>query len=121
MTSIHTVAGRLGGDPELKYSTSGTAVCTFSLAVDTGWGERQRTTWYRVTAFGKTAENANQLLKQGSWVLVHGESYNEDWTGKDGKTRTTAKIDIKDFTLPPRKSINNNPSGASNQDDEPPF
>lgn len=120
MTSIHTLAGRLGGDPELKYSTSGTAVCTFSLAVNTGWGERQRTTWYRVTAFGKTAENANQLLKKGSWVMVHGESYTEDWTGKDGKTRTTAKIDIKDFTLPPRETSNSNP-GASTIDDEPPF
>ncbi len=121
MTSIHTVAGRLGGDPEFKYTTSGTAICTFSLAVNTGWGERQRTTWYRVTAFGKTAENANQLLKKGSWVMVHGESYNEDWTGSDGKTRTTAKMDARDFTLPPRDTSNSNPSGASHQDDEPPF
>ena len=111
MTSIHTVAGRLGSDPEFKYTTSGTAICSFSLAVNTGWGERQRTTWYRVTAFGVLAENANNLLKKGSWVMVHGESYNEDWTGGDGVNRTTAKIDIKDFTIPPR---------ASNQD-EPPF
>ncbi len=120
MTSIHTVAGRLGGDPEFKYTTGGTAICTFSLAVNTGWGERQRTTWYRVTTFGKTAENANNLLKKGTWVMVHGESYNEDWTGSDGKTRTTAKIDIKDFTLPPRETSN---PVASNQqqDDEPPF
>ena len=121
MTSIHTLAGRLGGDPEFKYTTGGTAICTFSLAVNTGWGERQRTTWYRVTAFGKTAENANQLLKKGSWVMVHGESYIDEWTGDDGKQNKLAKIDIKDFTLPPRETSNS--SGASNQqqDDEPPF
>ena len=120
MTSIHTLAGRLGSDPEFKYTTGGTAICTFSLAVNTGWGERQRTTWYRVTTFGKTAENAKNLLKKGTWVMVHGESYNEDWTGSDGKTRTTAKMDARDFTLPPRETSN---PVASNQqqDDEPPF
>lgn len=121
MTSIHTVAGRLGGDPEFKYTTSGTAICTFSLAVNTGWGERQKTTWWRVTAFGKTAENANQLLKKGSWVMVHGESYTEDWTGSDGKTRTTAKMDARDFTLPPRDTNNSSVASNQQQDDEPPF
>lgn len=116
MTSIHTLAGRLGGDAILAYTTSGTARTTFNLAVDTGWGEYKKTTWWRVTLFGKTAENASNLLTKGMWVMVHGESYIDEWTGDDGKQNKLAKIDARDFTLPPRSATGNQqPAGNGNQ------
>jgi single-strand DNA-binding protein len=77
--SFHTVilAGNLGRDPEMRYTPSGTAVTNFSIAVDDSFtskeGERvKRTIWFRVTAWGKQAENCNQYLCKGRKVLVEG-------------------------------------------------
>lgn len=69
-----TIVGNVGRDPELKYTNSGTAVTDFSVAVNSSYtsnGERvERTTWYRVTCWGVTAENVAKYLKKGRQVLV---------------------------------------------------
>ncbi len=72
-----TIIGRLGRDPEMKYMPSGDPVTSFSVATDRAWndrnGQRQKeTTWFRVSVFGKQAENVNQYLHKGSMVLVQG-------------------------------------------------
>ena len=72
------VVGNLGGDPELKYMQSGTAVCNFSVAVSERWQDRQsneqreKTTWYRVAVWGAQAESCNTYLQKGSQVMVVG-------------------------------------------------
>lgn len=75
----HTVifVGNLGRDPEMRYTPTGQAVTSFSVAVDDSYtsntGERiSRTIWFRVSAWGKQAEITNQYLKKGSKVLVEG-------------------------------------------------
>ena len=70
--------GRLGTDPELRYMDSGQAVCTFSLATSDKWtgkdgAKKEQTTWWRVTAWGKTGENVNSFLKKGAQVMVTGK------------------------------------------------
>ena len=71
------IAGHLGRDPEMRYTPAGQAVTNFNLAAnrqytDSGGQVVKETTWFRVSAWGKTAENCNQYLRKGSLVLVEG-------------------------------------------------
>ncbi|HQL39244.1 MAG TPA: single-stranded DNA-binding protein, partial [Anaerolineaceae bacterium] len=77
--SYHTiiVVGRLGRDPEMRYSPSGYAVTSFNIATDRQYtdssGQRQKDTiWFRVSVWGKQAESCNTYLKKGKMVLVEG-------------------------------------------------
>ena len=72
-----TIIGRLGRDPEMRYLPNGDPVTSFSVATDRGWtdknGQKQKeTTWFRVSVFGKQAENTNTYLSKGKMVLVEG-------------------------------------------------
>jgi single-strand DNA-binding protein len=71
------IIGNVGRDPEFKYTPQGTAVCTFSVAVNkvTGSGEnrKEKTTWFRVTVWEKRAETASQYIKKGMKLMVIGE------------------------------------------------
>ena len=66
------LVGNLGRDREMRYTPSGQAVTSFSVAVNDDFGENKRTIWVRVSAWGKTAESCNNYLKKGSKVLVEG-------------------------------------------------
>jgi single-strand DNA-binding protein len=86
--SIHKIiaVGYLGRDPEMKYLPSGTAVVNFSIATDRVWtnteGEKVKvTSWFRVSVFGKMAENCNQYLRKGSQVFVEGHLTSDPTTG----------------------------------------
>ena len=61
--------GNLGKDPEMKYTTGGDPVTSFSVATS---GYKDETTWFRVSVWGKQAESCNQYLRKGSKVLVEG-------------------------------------------------
>jgi single-strand DNA-binding protein len=78
--------GNLGKDPEMRYTPTGQAVTNFNLATNRAWndanGQRvKETTWFRVSAWGKTAENCNQFLRKGSKVLVEGRLNIDPATG----------------------------------------
>jgi single-strand DNA-binding protein len=86
--SFHTtiIVGNLGRDPEMRYTPSGQAVTSFSVAVSEQYtnagGEKvKRTTWFRVSTWGKSAEICNQYLKKGSKVLVEGRLTADPATG----------------------------------------
>jgi single-strand DNA-binding protein len=64
-----TIVGNLGKDPEMKYTTDGKAVTTFSVAAS---NRKDETTWFRVSVWDKQAETCNQYLHKGSKVLVEG-------------------------------------------------
>ena len=88
--------GRLGQDPELKYTPAGQAVTTFSLATSEMWndknGQRQeRTEWHRVVVWGKTAENCSKYLGKGRQVFVEGRLQTHSWD-KDGQKHYTTEI-----------------------------
>ncbi len=97
MFSKTIIVGRLGGDPELRYTQSGQAVCSFSVATDRTWtdasGEKQeKTTWFRVTAWGKLADLCNQYLKKGRTVLVEGEVDASAWMPQSGEPRASLEL-----------------------------
>jgi single-strand DNA-binding protein len=90
--------GRLGQDPELKYTQSGTAVTNMSVATTESWtdknsGQKQeRTEWSRVVVYGKLAELCNQYLSKGRQALVEGKLQTNQWDDKDGNKRYTTEI-----------------------------
>jgi len=66
MTAVITLVGNVGSNPTLRYTQDGQAICNFSLAINQGYGDKQRTEWVRVTVFGDYAEVINQHLVKGS-------------------------------------------------------
>lgn len=93
-----TLVGNLGTDPEMRYTTSGVPVASFSLAVNKTWtnqeGQRQdKTTWFRVTTWRKQAEIVSQYLTKGRQVLVIGEVEDaRPWTDRDGNMRASLEV-----------------------------
>lgn len=91
------IVGNLGRDPELRYTPQGTPVCSFSVATNEKRkdrsGEMQNlTTWFRITLWGKQAENANKYLTKGNPVYIEGRLRTDEWTDRDGKTRTSLEV-----------------------------
>src|SRR3989338_4206643 len=107
--------GNLTRDPELRYTPSGTAVCTFGLATNRSWtptdgGERQEETEYhRVVAWSKLAEICSQLLYKGRKVYVEGRMQTRKWTTQEGTERETTEVVIDNMiALGAPKGGNNN-------------
>jgi len=89
--------GRLGQNPEVRYTPSGAAVANFSIATSESWmdksGQKQeRTEWHRIVVWGKTAENCNQYLTKGRQVYVEGRLQTRQWQDKDGQTKYTTEV-----------------------------
>lgn len=89
--------GRLGKDPEMRFTPSGKAVTNFTLATNENWtdqsGERQeRTEWHRIVTWGKLAENSAKLLSKGKQVYVEGRLQTRQWDDRDGNKRYTTEI-----------------------------
>jgi single-strand DNA-binding protein len=97
-----TIVGNLGRDPELRYTPQGNAVCNFSVATNEKRRDRNGemqdvTTWFRITLWGKQAENASKYLTKGSPVYVEGRLKVEEWTDRDGKGRYTLEVNATDM------------------------
>jgi single-strand DNA-binding protein len=91
------LVGRLGKDPEVKYTQGGTPVARFSLATDEAWkdqsGEKQqRTEWHNIVAWNKLAEICGQYLSKGRLIYLEGRLQTRAWEDKDGNKRSTTEI-----------------------------
>jgi single-strand DNA-binding protein len=91
------LVGNLGNDPEVRYSQSGAAITTISVATSDSWtdknGEKQeRTEWHRVKFFGKLAEIAGEYLKKGRQVYIEGALRTEKYTDKNGVDKYSTDI-----------------------------
>ena len=91
------LVGRLGRDPETRYTGGGQAVANFSVATDETYkdrnGERQkRTEWHKIVVWGKQAEIAQQYLKKGSLIFIEGRIQSREWQDKEGQKRTSYDI-----------------------------
>lgn len=98
------IIGTLGGDPEIRYTAGGTAVASFSLAVNESWkdkdGEKQeRTEWVRCTAFGKVAEIIGEYCHKGGQLYVEGKLRTEKFTDKEGVERYITKVLVDQMQL----------------------
>lgn len=99
--------GNLTRDPELRYTPSGAAVCTFGLATNRTYvseGEKkEEVDFHRLVAWNKLAELCNQLLKKGNKAFISGRLQTRSWEGQDGQSRTVTEIVIEDMiVLTPR-------------------
>lgn len=96
------ILGNLGRDPELRYTPQGQPVCSFSMASNSRRkdknGEMQDiVTWFRITLWGRLAENASQYLEKGRPVFIEGELRVDEWTDREGKPRFTLEINATDM------------------------
>jgi single-strand DNA-binding protein len=96
------LVGRLGRDPEIRYTSGGQAVANFSIATDESYkdrnGERQkRTEWHKIVAWRKQAEFAQQYLKKGALIYLEGKIQSREWQDKEGQKRTSFEIVANDF------------------------
>lgn len=95
--------GNLGGDPEVKYTPSGTAVVSFSIATTETWtkdGEKQsKTEWHKIVAWQRLAEICGEYLHKGSQVYVEGKLQTRDWEDKEGNKKYTTEIVINQMQM----------------------
>jgi single-strand DNA-binding protein len=98
------LVGRLGRDPETRFTGAGQAVANFSVATDESYksrsGERQKhTEWHKIVVWGKQAEIAQQYLKKGSLVFIEGRIQTREWQDKEGQKRTSFEIVATNFRM----------------------
>lgn len=117
--------GRLGADPDVRYTPDGMMVTNFSLATDRQWkdkaGERvSKTEWHRIVTFGKLAEICNSYLTKGKMVFIEGRIQTRAWDDKDGVKRYTTEIVASDMKMLDSKGQTR---GAENNaaDEHPPM
>lgn len=88
--------GRLGRDPEVRYTQSGTPMASFSLAVDRDFVDqatgRRPTDWIEVAAWNAKAKFVQQYFRKGQLAVVEGRLQIRDWTDKEGAKRRTAEV-----------------------------
>jgi len=98
--NVYNFTGRLSRDSEQRFTQGGMAICSFTVAVDFGFGDKKGTNWVRCSLFGKRAEGGlPQYLKKGTQVAVSGELRLGEYTDKDGNTRTSVDLNVNDVTL----------------------
>ncbi|MDI3495534.1 single-stranded DNA-binding protein [Pseudothermotoga elfii] len=103
------LVGRITRDPEIRFTTSGKGVASFSLAVDrptraNASSDQQTTDFIRIVAFNKLADFAKLYLKKGLLILVEGELRLQRWQARDGTNRTTAEIWARDIRFLEKKT-----------------
>jgi single-strand DNA-binding protein len=102
-----SIIGRLGKDPEPRTLPNGRAVSSFSLATTESWrdkesGEKQeRTEWHNCVAFERVAEIINQYANKGEVIFVQGKLQTRKWEDKNGATKYTTEIVVRDVKLLP--------------------
>lgn len=105
MASLNKVMliGNLGKDPELKYTQSGQAVATFSLATTRKWkdkegGDKEDTQWHNIKVWGRTAEVANQYLKKGRQVFIEGRLEHRQYE-QDGQRKYFTEVVCENMVM----------------------
>lgn len=97
MVNKVTLIGRLGGDPEVRYTTSGTAIANFTLATSENWKDKEgnkqeKTEWHKIVAFRRLAEICGEYLVKGKQIYIEGRIQTRQWEDKDGNKRYTTEI-----------------------------
>ena len=106
------IIGRLGQDPEMRFTANGRAVSTLNVAVNrfytTQDGERrEETAWVRVVAWARLAEQASQYLSKGRQVYVEGRLQTRQWEDKEGQRRYTTEVVAQDIQFLDRAESGN--------------
>ena len=121
MSAFAVISGRLGVEPELRFTNSGTPVINLSIANNRSIkvGDQRETVadWFKVTVFGRDAEIINQHARKGSALAFNGRLQNEKYVDRDGNQRTTTILVASSFEfVPTAKRDGGNPDGATGND-----
>ncbi len=112
--------GRLGSDPEIRYTQDGTPVANFSLATDSpikrGDQWETETEWHRIVAWRRLAEICSEYLSKGRLIYVEGRLRTRSWEDRDGNKRWTTEIIARDIQMLESKTS----AGESSDDLQPP-
>lgn len=92
------IIGRLVKDPELRYSSNGLAIATGSVAINTGYGDKQKTDYFNIVTFNKNAENFANICKKGNQICVDGSAGFSEYE-KDGLKIKNFQITVESFYL----------------------
>lgn len=116
------LAGRLGRDPEMRSTSTGGQVASFSMATGSG----DYTEWHNIVAFKDKADLVDRFLKKGSTVIVEGRLQTRKWKHKDGSDRYTTEVIVRDLYFTDSKSErsemvdqNSDPDTSINDEDIP--
>ncbi|MBW2163739.1 MAG: single-stranded DNA-binding protein [Deltaproteobacteria bacterium] len=95
--------GRLGADPEIRYTSDGTAVANFSMAtnrpIKRGDQWEEETDWHRIVVWRRLAEVCGEYLRKGSNVFVEGQLRTRSWEDRDGNKRWTTEVVARDMMM----------------------
>ena len=86
------IIGNVGKEPEMRFTPSGKPVTSFSVAVNSKFGESESTEWFSVVAWNKLAETCNQFLRKGKQVFVEGRLQTKRWESDDGMQHYKTEI-----------------------------
>ena len=116
--------GRLGKDPELRYTTSGSPIANLRIATDESYTDRdgnkvEQTEWHTVVAFQRLAENCQTYLKKGSLVFVEGSLQTRKWQDQQGQDKYSTEIKANRVQFLDRKESNAKIENYNNNDYQP--
>lgn len=115
-----SIIGNLTRDPEMKTTNNGTAVTSFNIAVNNGYGDKKTTSFIPVTVWGKVAENCHQFLNKGSKVAITGRLDTGSYE-KEGKTVYTWEVVANNVEFLTMKEKEDTDHNNFNNSDEVPF
>lgn len=133
------IVGNITRDPEMRYTPNGQAVCSFGVATNRRWRDKEgnnqeQTEFHNIVAWGKVAELMSQLTHKGTKIYVEGRLQTRQWEGQDGNKRNRTEIVMEDFivltpkgAIPAREpeadekvTIEDFPAGKEKEDEEKP-
>jgi single-strand DNA-binding protein len=116
--NLVVLSGRLGRDPESRATNDGRAVCNVSLATSDKWkdkgngSQQELTQWHNLVFFDRLAEVAQQYLRKGAQINVHGKLVYRKWTDKEEKQRSTPEIRVEFMQM-----VDTSPRGSTSSAD----
>ena len=108
--------GRLGRDPEVRFSADGNAICNFSIAVGYKSKEKETTEWIRIVSFGKLAGVCGDYLRKGSQVYIAGRMTTRKWLNKDGVEQFSTEVVSEHMQMLGGKPEQSAPPASQRQD-----
>ena len=108
--------GRLTKDPELRHTDSGTPVCSFTVAIQNGYGENQKTDFINCVAWNKSAEFVDKYFTKGRMIIVEGRISTRSWEGTDGKKNYVTEVVANQVSFGESKKQSENNGDSENTD-----
>ena len=116
--------GRLGADPQLRYTPSGRANASFNMATNASWkdqdgNQQERTDWHRITAWGKIAEVMGEWLKKGSYVYIEGRIQTRSYEDDNGVKKYITGVVATDMEMLGRRDEGGGKTDVPEQETPP--